>query len=262
MKKLQKGIGAMVVCALLVGMLCGQGVSVHAALKTVTPAEIVHCYSALDAVTYAETWYDGFNPDYTNYSSSGGDCANFASQCVFAGGLKTTTSAQTTNSWTPGRTLWTSSSNLRNFLRTVSYATVVDGTKTSLNVSNLRNGDLIFYRWNGYSIENEEYTYHHTGVIYTKDSGVKRVYHHSYSDGETKWNLDESCKISLARIIRYGDVDGSEDVDSTDARLLLQYAVGKIDETALNLTVGDIDYSGSVDSTDARLAEQFAVGKL
>ena len=262
MKKLQKGIGVMVVCALLVGMLCGQGVSVHAALNTVTPAEIVHCYSALDAVSYAAEWHDKFNLDYGNYTNSGGDCANFASQCVFAGGLRTTTSAQTTSPWAPRRTLWTSSSNLRNFLRTVSYATIVDGTKTSLKVSDLRNGDLIFYRWTGEYVENEEYTYHHTGVIYTNDSGVKRVYHHSYSDGETKWNLDESCKISLAKIIRYGDVDGDEDVDSTDARLLLQYAVNKIDETALDLTVGDIDYNGSVNSTDARLTEQFAAGKL
>lgn len=260
MKKLQKGIGVMVVCALLVGMLCGQGVSVHADLKTVTPAEIVHCYSAVKAVTYANTYHAIYNDDYTAYS---GDCANFASQCIYAGGLKTTTAAQTTNPWAPGHGLWTQASNLRNFLRTVSYATVEDGDYSTLSAADLRNGDLLFFRWTTYPVENEEYTYHHVGLFHGVDADGAQVYHHSYTAGSnTSWILPDVEKLSIAYITRYGDVDGDEDVDSTDARLLLQYAVNIIDETALDLTVGDIDYNGSVNSTDARLAEQFAAGKL
>jgi len=60
----------------------------------------------------------------------------------------------------------------------------------------------------------------------------------------------------------FGDVDGNGKVDSTDARITLQYAVGKIDETALNTTVADVDGNGRVDSTDARLILQYAVGKI
>ncbi len=59
-----------------------------------------------------------------------------------------------------------------------------------------------------------------------------------------------------------GDVDGNGKVDSTDARLVLQYAVGKIDVTALDVTAADADGNGRVDSTDARLILQFAVGKI
>jgi len=59
-----------------------------------------------------------------------------------------------------------------------------------------------------------------------------------------------------------GDVDGNKEVNSTDARLTLQYAVGKIDETALNLDVADVDGNNKVDSTDARLILQKAVGKI
>lgn len=34
---------------------------------------------------YAQKWYDSRNPDYYSYSA---DCANFVSQCLFAGGIQ------------------------------------------------------------------------------------------------------------------------------------------------------------------------------
>ena len=43
-------------------------------------------YSRKDAVEYAEEWYDGENEEYYYYSD--GDCANFVSQCLRAGGVK------------------------------------------------------------------------------------------------------------------------------------------------------------------------------
>jgi hypothetical protein len=60
----------------------------------------------------------------------------------------------------------------------------------------------------------------------------------------------------------FGDVNEDGNIDSTDARLVLQYAVGKIDETAITLELADVDGSGTVDSTDARLILQYAVGKI
>ena len=36
-------------------------------------------------VHYAETWAAGRNPRFPNFDGMGGDCTNFASQCVFAG---------------------------------------------------------------------------------------------------------------------------------------------------------------------------------
>jgi hypothetical protein len=59
-----------------------------------------------------------------------------------------------------------------------------------------------------------------------------------------------------------GDVDGSGKVDSTDARLVLQFAVKKIAPTALDLEVADVDGSGKIDSTDARIILQYAVKKI
>lgn len=42
-------------------------------------------YDRLAAAAYAETWALGRNPAYGDFSHMGGDCANFASQCLKAG---------------------------------------------------------------------------------------------------------------------------------------------------------------------------------
>ena len=59
-----------------------------------------------------------------------------------------------------------------------------------------------------------------------------------------------------------GDVDGNGKIDSTDARLVLQLAVGKIQQNTIIYAAADVDGNGKVDSTDARLILQYAVGKI
>ncbi|MDO4618461.1 MAG: amidase domain-containing protein [Clostridia bacterium] len=44
-------------------------------------------YNRERAVRYAIRWAYGFNPNFYNFSNIGGDCTNFASQCLLAGGL-------------------------------------------------------------------------------------------------------------------------------------------------------------------------------
>lgn len=60
---------------------------------------------------------------------------------------------------------------------------------------------------------------------------------------------------------KLGDVDGDGKVTTTDARLILQYAVGSISSYDLNISAADLDGDGEVTSTDARLALQKAVEK-
>jgi len=67
---------------------------------------------------------------------------------------------------------------------------------------------------------------------------------------------------ALVEKAMWGDVNGDEAVTATDARLTLQYAVGKIPEDALNLAVADVDGNQKVNTTDARLILQRAVKKL
>ena len=42
-------------------------------------------YDRLAAVRYAHEWAYGRNPRYYDFESIGGDCTNFASQCLYAG---------------------------------------------------------------------------------------------------------------------------------------------------------------------------------
>ena len=42
-------------------------------------------YDRSAAVTYAHRWAFGRNPRYYNFDELGGDCTNFASQCLYAG---------------------------------------------------------------------------------------------------------------------------------------------------------------------------------
>lgn len=45
----------------------------------------MYVYDRAAAVQYAGKWSHGRNPMYYNFDSLGGDCTNFASQCLFAG---------------------------------------------------------------------------------------------------------------------------------------------------------------------------------
>ena len=45
-------------------------------------------YNPSKAVTYAKTYCKNYNSKYANYAGMGGDCANFVSQCLIAGGQK------------------------------------------------------------------------------------------------------------------------------------------------------------------------------
>ncbi len=42
-------------------------------------------YNRPEAAAYAKKWAYGRNPAYYNFNRLGGDCTNFASQCIYAG---------------------------------------------------------------------------------------------------------------------------------------------------------------------------------
>lgn len=59
-----------------------------------------------------------------------------------------------------------------------------------------------------------------------------------------------------------GDVNTDGTVDTTDARLTLQYAARRIKGDSLDLTVADVNGDGAVDTTDARLILQYAAKRI
>ena len=58
-------------------------------------------YNRSDAANYIETYVENPNPDYGDYTSSGGDCTNFVSQVLRAGGMPMTPAKEnpTSNDW-------------------------------------------------------------------------------------------------------------------------------------------------------------------
>ena len=48
---------------------------------------ILHSYDRQAAVDYAHRWAYHRNPNFYNFDELGGDCTNFASQCLYAGSM-------------------------------------------------------------------------------------------------------------------------------------------------------------------------------
>ncbi len=90
-------------------------------------------------------------------------------------------------------------------------------------------------------------------------------------DTETDMSLDyfyicRSEKSTIGRnvdpnSVMIGDVSSDGKVDSTDARMVLQYSVKKI-TTLPAADAADVDGNGKIDSTDARLILQYSVKKI
>ena len=62
--------------------------------------------------------------------------------------------------------------------------------------------------------------------------------------------------------ILLGDVNGDGQVDTTDAKLVMQYDLDLIDETGLELDAADVNGDGQVDTTDAKLIMQLDLGLI
>lgn len=78
--------------------------------------------------------------------------------------------------------------------------------------------------------------------------------------------LDSETKLAdCTDVIPYshtiGDLNADNRIDTTDARLLLQAAVGKRSLSEEAAAVSDVDGDGVTNTTDARLVLQYAVGK-
>ena len=62
-------------------------------------------YSYMNAVVYAKRYYSSYNTAYPDWTEYGGDCANFISQCLYAGGKTmrgtpgTTSAAENWSNW-------------------------------------------------------------------------------------------------------------------------------------------------------------------
>lgn len=106
-------------------------------------------YDRAAAVRYAARWALSRNPDYPDFSYLGGDCANFASQCLLAGcrGMNyTRDTGWYYRSMADRAPAWSSARFLRRFLLRTSGP---GPAGTPADLSELLPGDLIFLAQNG-----------------------------------------------------------------------------------------------------------------
>lgn len=125
---------------------------------------ILQPYRRQDAVDYAHQWAYGRNPAFYDYEKIGGDCTNFASQCVYAGsGVMNFTPTfgwyyRTANDKAPA---WTGVEYFRNFL-VRSQISPGPIAQESLGLSFAEPGDVIQLSFDGE-------TFQHSPVVVQTD---------------------------------------------------------------------------------------------
>jgi hypothetical protein len=147
-----------------------------------------YTYSAPNAVAYAVLHYNHPSTSYADYSSFGGDCTNFASQCMKAGGWAMNNSWKYNGPNIPQRTpSWTGAYKFYEYLTTVGSSRVVyifhdiplyswsslpstiEAFKNATSVVN--KGDIVQL-----STTTVKTSVHHSTIVTSKDAIAKKVF--------------------------------------------------------------------------------------
>ncbi len=120
-----------------------------------------YSYDGSKAGNYAAKYALSYNFSYSNYNGRGGDCTNFVSQCIYAGGIPTDAT------WKKDSNAWIRVTELRNWLVKKRYA------KEFTWQSNGKEGDLVqlYNSSNGW--------YHSLIITYKRTDGQLFVSSHS-----------------------------------------------------------------------------------
>jgi hypothetical protein len=158
------------------------------ALSAATSAAAV-AYDGAAAATYADTYWQSYNPAWPSFAKKGGDCTNFVSQALYAGGITMRLSPPYVGdaAWyllqSKGRR-WSNSLSWINvqshqlFLgslgatQVASYSGVAPGAVVP---SNAAQGDVVIYDWNNDGV------YDHESIVVASDA--------TNPDGTPNWDL-------------------------------------------------------------------------
>ncbi|MFC4075857.1 amidase domain-containing protein [Salinithrix halophila] len=143
-------------------------------------------YNRMQAVQYAETWWNGANPRYRKFTD---DCTNFISQCLHAGGIPMDFSRRRDSGWWYRGSRenwsysWTVAHSLVNWLtkgRTARARQVEDPRQ-------LTPGDVICYDWEG-----DGRWQHNTIVTALDPAGMPLVNAHTVNSRHRYWDYRDS----------------------------------------------------------------------
>ena len=128
-------------------------------------------YDADDAIEYSNKYWKHYNHRYYDYSHVGGDCCNFVSQCLSAGGMPHT------DTWYPGSVAWINVPATRKHFSKY-------GMKITADNSSVRRGNPVYYDWQGDGV------YDHTALcVGTNSSGMPVVNAHTTNVYHAPWRL-------------------------------------------------------------------------
>lgn len=155
-------------------------------------------YNRDKAVEYAAKWYNSRNSAYFNFDGLGGDCTNFASQCLYAGARVMNYQKDVGwyyNSPRDRAAAWSGVEYLRKFLLNNNSPGPVG---MPLSVYNLDAGDLIFL--------NNSSGYYHTLVVTGFSGGVPLVAAHtddSYMRSLHTYYFHSALGVHIKEVNRY-----------------------------------------------------------
>ncbi|MDF2715452.1 MAG: hypothetical protein K0R28_2377 [Paenibacillus sp.] len=157
---------------------------------TVEPMYRNTAYDRAKARKYAETWWNGTNPQYLSFEV---DCTNFVSQCLFAGGAPMNYTGKRESGWwyqgkDGSRELWSFSWAVAHSLQ--SYLSSSKGGLRSEPVDSPKHlaiGDVICYDWDG----NGRFQ-HNTIVTGFDAAGMPLVNAHTTDSRMRYWDYRDS----------------------------------------------------------------------
>ena len=128
-----------------------------------------YTYKPAKAVAYADKYWKKYNRKYKEYR--GVDCANFVSQCLYAGGMPKT------SDWYPQSVNWINvMGHIRHFKAYGMFLTASD--------SNVLKGNPVYYDWNGNG------TYDHVAICVGHNaSGMPVVDAHTNNVYHVPWRM-------------------------------------------------------------------------
>ncbi|MED0678198.1 amidase domain-containing protein [Aneurinibacillus thermoaerophilus] len=148
-----------------------------------------YTYDRLQAVRYAEAWWDGYNPQFRHFDV---DCTNFISQCLYAGGIPMRyTGNKATGWWYRGGNSpsaqwshsWAVAHSFRWYLEKGGHIK----TEVKTSAGELSLGDVICYDFDG------DGRWQHSTIVVAKDSqGMPLVNAHTTNSRHRYWDYHDS----------------------------------------------------------------------
>jgi Putative amidase domain len=161
------------------------------ALSLASTASAASGYNGAAAAAYADTYWQSYNPAWPSFANHGGDCTNFVSQALYAGGIAMRTSPpnsgnaawymlkNTHHGWSYALP-WINAQDqsifalqhLPGVTQVASYYGLAPGQTMADNASQ---GDIVLYDFNNDGV------YDHEAIVTASDG--------TNADGTTNWDL-------------------------------------------------------------------------